>query len=363
METTIDDLSSIYPDTWQNIPPPLKDAIRLLIKHVISLHSRVTFTYGELSQTHAKVKDLQFRTREDHSLLETMNGQHREEVVKLEEANAACAKLTKEMVDLIESNERRKHSELAELKVQLNDTESLAKEVQRSLWHGIRKFEADLTAKFAHFRSEAKGEIRSDLQRDLRPMRDALSEYQYQTSKTVEQLSCSFQQWTKQNEALEQDRKRTAERELQDVMREIAVANQQFDTQIATVRREMTTLKEEIQNKARKESLFINGKADLISAVEKVKKDLETAINGLKQDFKAFQQIPKVENQSLTPLWTEIRSLRTSFQDEIQSKTAFLTNAIETSCSTLEEQVMVQVDRRIESQLRDIRVKLAVRTR
>lgn len=363
METTLDDLSSISPDSWQNIPPPLKDAVRFLIKHVVSLHSRVTFTYAELAQTHAKVKDLQFRTREDRSLLETMNGQHREEVVKLEEANAACAKLTKEMVDLIESNERRKGSELADLKAQLKDTESLTKEVQRSLWHGIKKFEADLTAKFAHFRSEAKGEIRSDLQRDLRPMRDALSDYQHQTSKAMEQLSSSFQQWTKQNEALEQDRKRTAERELQDVIREIEVVNERFESQIATVRREMVTIKEEIHNKARKENLFMNGKADLSSAVDKVKRDLETTINALKQDFTAFQQAPKAEPQSLTPLWTEIRSLRTIFEDEIQSKTAFLTNTLEMTCSTLEERVMVQVDRRIDSQLRDIRVKLAVRTR
>jgi hypothetical protein len=296
-----------------------------------------------------------------------MNGQHREEVVKLEEANAACAKLTKEMVDLIESNERRKDSELADLKAQLKDTESLTKEVQRSLWHGIKKFEADLTAKFAHFRSEAKGEIRSDLQRDLRPMRDALSDYQHQTSKAMEQLSSSFQQWTEQNEALEQDRKRTAERELQDVIREIEVVNERFESQIATVRREirteMVTIKEEIHNKARKENLFMNGKVDLSSAVDKVKKDLETTINALKQDFTAFQQAPKADPQSLALLWTEIRSLRTIFQDEIQSKTAFLTNAIEMTCSTLEERVLVQVDRRIDSQLRDIRLKLAVRTR
>lgn len=335
--------------------------MRLLIKHVVSLHSRVTYTYAELSQTHAKVKDLQFRTREDHSLLETMNRQHREEVVRLEEANAACGKLTKEMVDLIENNERRKDSELAELKVQLKDTESLAKEVQRSLWHGIKKFEADLTAKFTHFRSEAKGEIRSDLQRDLRPMRDALSEYQHQTSKVVEQLNCGFQQWTKENEANEQDRRRTAERELQDIIREIAAVSLQFETQIATVRREMTTITEEIQRKARKETSFTQGKVDL-SSVDKVRKDLETAINALKQDFTAFQHAPKVEQQSLTPLWSEIRSLHTNFQDEIQSKTTFLTKAIEMSCSSLEERIMLQVDRRIEGQLRDIRVKLAVRT-
>lgn len=358
METSVDDLSSISPEVWLNIPPPLKDTLRLLLKHVLSLHSRVTFTYAELSQTHAKVKDLQFRTRDDHSVLEAMNARHREEVVKLEEANAACAKLTKEMMDLMESTERSKGLELAELKTRLRDTESFTKEIQKSLVYGMKKFEADLTAKFAHFRSEAKGEIRLDLQRDLHPLRETLADYQLQTSSAVETLNSTFQQWTKQCESLQESRRRTFEGEMQAVKREIETVKGQMETQIATVQQEihtrMNAILEEMQTKAKKK----RGKGSLsLEGVEKVRKDLETALNALRQDFTAN---PKSDPQSLTPLWTEIHSLRLNFHSELESKSSFLAGYIQESCTVLEERLLGQVDQRLDTQLRDIRAKLAV---
>lgn len=364
----MDELSSISPDTWLNIPPPLKDAVRLLLKHVLSLHSRFTFTYAEMSQTHAKVKDLQSRTREDHSLLESMNARHREEVVKLEEANAACVKLTKEMVDLMESSERRKGLELSDLKARLKDAESFTKETQKSLWNGMKKFEADLTAKFAHFRLEAKGEIRSDLQRDLNPLRESLVDFQLHTDCAVEGLNSSFLLWTKQCESLQESRKRTTEEEFEAVQRAIEAVKGRIETQIATVRQEirteMVTFTEEMQNKARKESLLMAGKGNLsFGEVEKVKKDLETAVNALKQDFTAFQlAISKTETQPLTPLWTEIHSIHHKLQAELETKSSFLAGYMQESCTALEERILEQVDQRIETQLRDIRAKLAVST-
>lgn len=369
-----DELAGISPESWLNIPTPLTDAMRILVKQVTNLQSRLTFIYAELTQTHSKVKELQTHSRDQGQLLHSLHTEHRDTTSKLQDSNSTCIKLTKEMLELMDINKQHTATALTNLQTQLQDAESFTKEVQKSVFTTFKRFESEQAAKLTQFRREAKGEIRSELMKEWKSLKEKVSDNELKANCDIEEVKKqleTFNKWKFEFDLTQEQRRRTENRNFENLQnemeelkshleREIEGINRQFGTKIEEMERNLASKMEKMQKEAAPQVNFSQ------CGAEKVKNELEIVLNALKKDFLSLQtaQINHIKSQPqlLTPLWNEIYTAKEHLLEEIEAKAAILRKNIKQSSETLENRMVEVMNSSIESQLREIRAKLMVKS-
>ncbi len=319
----------------------------------------------EMEQTQQRVRRVVKELGEEKEGLDGVRARLREEIARLEVETGGSVRLSKEILHVLEENEKVKKTELEEIRDEISKGDAATSELAVKFTNDISSHRQDLLYTITAQKTHLEASFSSQLSTHIESIKCLLTAAEAKTKSTIYRFSEEFAQWTDTHKQEHMSQGAAFEGNWKEIRREMEGFRGHLEGQIRKVGDEVKASTEEMKEKVRKseEKLKENIGKKLKEVEEILLKVKETE---RKMSFEQTQiraqttQIQLHFESLLSAHKTECTASSLKLEALIASKEQQIQQAILSESANLAYKLTHECEKRLEDGVSGLRSKLAV---